>query len=77
MAMLRNLRNMLQAGISNKHHNMVIKRLTDEKSVVNSRQFPFRFFSAYDVLNELQTEYESSLEKAMAGKLIAFKLSMS
>ena len=54
MAMLRNLRNMIIAQISPQHHQWVINRLTDERSVVSSRQFPFRFFSAYEVLNELE-----------------------
>nr|KAG5700930.1 hypothetical protein BaRGS_034215 [Batillaria attramentaria] len=61
MAMLRNLRNLIKAGISMKHHNMVIRRLTDQRQVVNSKQFPFRFFSAYQVLNELEQAYEKSL----------------
>ncbi|KAK7488729.1 hypothetical protein BaRGS_00020026 [Batillaria attramentaria] len=60
MAMLRNLRNLIKAGISMKHHNMVIRRLTDQRQVVNSKQFPFRFFSAYQVLNELEQAYEKS-----------------
>ncbi|ELU05341.1 hypothetical protein CAPTEDRAFT_193037 [Capitella teleta] len=30
MAMLRNLRNMIKAGISTKHHNLVLRKLTDE-----------------------------------------------
>jgi len=30
MAMLRNLRNLIKAGISSKHHTAVIRRLTDE-----------------------------------------------
>ena len=42
MAMLRNIRNMIKAGISGKHHQWVLKKLTDEGAVVNSRQFPFR-----------------------------------
>ena len=43
MAMLRNIRNMIQAGISGKHHQWVLKKLTDEGAVVHSRQFPFRY----------------------------------
>jgi telomerase protein component 1 len=78
MAMLRNLRNMIKAGISSKHHNLVLRKLADEVhthqfyfspfsklncffpqgAVINSKQFPFRFFSAYEVLDELQKEYE-------------------
>ncbi|XP_035668914.1 telomerase protein component 1-like [Branchiostoma floridae] len=56
MAMLRNLRNMLTAGISSKHHGWVLRKLTDEGAVINSRQFPFRFFSAYEVLNQLEKD---------------------
>lgn len=53
MAMLRNIRNLILAGVSGKHHQWVIKKLNDEYAVVNSKQFPFRFFSAYEVLDEL------------------------
>ncbi|XP_053406458.1 telomerase protein component 1-like [Mercenaria mercenaria] len=60
MAMLRNLRNLIKAGISSKHHTGVIRRLTDERSVINSKQFPFRFFSAYEVLEQLQKDYDAS-----------------
>ena len=54
MAMLRNLRNLIVAGVSPKHHQWVIRKLNDERAVINSRQFPFRFFSAYKVLDDLE-----------------------
>lgn len=54
MAMLRNLRNLVLAGVSQKHHQWAIRKLNDERAVINSRQFPFRFFSAYEVLGELE-----------------------
>ena len=54
MAMLRNLRNLILAGVSEKHHKWVLKKLTDDGAIINSQQFPFRFFSAYEVLNELE-----------------------
>ena len=54
MAMLRNLRNLVLAGISSKHHQWAIKKLNDERAVINSKQFPFRFFSAYEVLRGLE-----------------------
>ncbi|XP_067870025.1 telomerase protein component 1-like [Heterodontus francisci] len=54
MAMLRNLRNMIAAGMSRRHHERIWKRLTDRNSVIGSRQFPFRFLSAYKVIAELQ-----------------------
>ncbi|KAM3605500.1 uncharacterized protein V6R79_026311 [Siganus canaliculatus] len=53
MAMLRNLRNMITAGISEAHHKKILSRLTDKNAVIQSRQFPFRFLSAYKVIMEL------------------------
>jgi hypothetical protein len=58
MAMLRNLRNMIVAGISDKHHQWVIKKLQDEGAVVNSKLFPFRYFTAYEVLDQLEEEFD-------------------
>jgi telomerase protein component 1 len=62
MAMLRNLRNMIKCGISNKHHEWVLKKLCDEGAVIHSRQFPFRFFTAYEVLDELLEEMNEYLK---------------
>lgn len=55
MAMLRNLRNLIKTGVSDAHHKLVLRRLRDERQVIQSRQFPFRFFAAYQVLEELRT----------------------
>ncbi len=54
MAMLRNIRNLIMAGVKAKYHVWVMKKLSDEYAVTGSRQFPFRFFSAYQVLDELE-----------------------
>jgi len=48
MALLRNLRNFDQAGISDASYATVVAKLTDPGEVAQSRQFPFRFLSAYD-----------------------------
>ncbi|KAF6728063.1 Telomerase protein component 1 [Oryzias melastigma] len=56
MAMLRNLRNMIIKGISEAHHKKILSRLTNQKAVVQSRQFPFRFLSAYKVIMVLRAE---------------------
>uniref|UniRef100_A0A8C6PWJ7 Telomerase associated protein 1 n=1 Tax=Nothobranchius furzeri TaxID=105023 RepID=A0A8C6PWJ7_NOTFU len=53
MAMLRNLRNMITKGISEAHHKKILNRLTNQKAVIQSRQFPFRFLAAYKVIMEL------------------------
>ncbi|XP_064601394.1 LOW QUALITY PROTEIN: telomerase protein component 1-like [Liolophura sinensis] len=62
MAMLRNLRNMIKAGISPKHHNWVIRKLSDQGAVIYSKQFPFRFFSAYEILDQLEADYHKNQE---------------
>eukprot|EP00111_Clytia_hemisphaerica_P016572 TCONS_00049092-protein len=64
MAMLRNLRNMISAGMKEKYHNMIIHRLTDEKSVKNSKQFPFRFLSAYDIIELMEKSLETGEDLA-------------
>lgn len=69
MATLRNLRNMLQAGISYKHLGVVASRLADSEEVARSKQFPFRFLSAYrEIKNEVSgksTIILDALEDAM------------
>lgn len=47
MAALRNLRNMDEAGIDPKRARVLADRLADPEEVAKSRQFPFRFYTAY------------------------------
>lgn len=47
MALLRNLRNFDEAGVSGITVANVIRKLTDPDEVARSRQFPYRFLSAY------------------------------
>lgn len=47
MALLRNLRNILQAGVKTDYLKIVAKRLSNADEVRRSRQLPFRFLSAY------------------------------
>lgn len=54
MAALRNLRNIMQAGVSPKHVRKVIDLISDKEAVANSMQLPFRFYSAY---RELEGAY--------------------
>ena len=35
MAMLRNLRNLIMANVGPKYHDMVLRKLTDQRSVIN------------------------------------------
>lgn len=50
MALLRNLRNFEQAGVSDVVLNAVSLRLADPEQVAKSRQMPFRFLSAYQAV---------------------------
>ena len=52
MAMLRNLRNFLEYGVSDKHIDKVCQRIANPDEVKKSKQLPFRFFSAYRMLTE-------------------------
>lgn len=47
MAKLRNLRNFLDKGVSDETLQGVLAHLTNANAVKNSKQFPFRFYSAY------------------------------
>ncbi|KAA0719495.1 Telomerase protein component 1 [Triplophysa tibetana] len=64
MAMLRNLRNMITVGISEKHHSKILSRLTSKEAVIQSRQFPLRFLSAYKVIMDL-TKFAGGPTKAV------------
>ncbi|MFN8394901.1 MAG: TROVE domain-containing protein [Bacteroidia bacterium] len=69
MAMLRNLRNMLQKGISDAHLDKVGALLADPNEVRKSKQFPFRFLAAYRELgaqsNLRVPQVLEALEKAI------------
>lgn len=67
MALLRNLRNFDQAGVSDEVAQQVAARLADPEQVARSRQFPFRFLSAYRAVPSLRWAYP--LEKALNASL--------
>ncbi|MFT3795642.1 TROVE domain-containing protein [Flavobacterium sp.] len=70
MAMMRNLRNILEAQVSYKHIEMVCAFLSNEKAVLASKQLPFRFLAAYREVKVLQSGYVGlvlqALEKAVS-----------
>lgn len=63
MALLRNLRNFEEAGISAAVKASVSARLSDPEQVARSRQLPFRFWSAYK--NTSGLSFASSIETAL------------
>lgn len=67
MALLRNLRNFDEAGISDAAVAQVVARLSDPEQVAKSRQFPIRFLSAIKSLSSLR--WSSALEQAVQHSL--------
>lgn len=65
MAMLRNLRNILEAGVSGEHFVKLAEYLSNEKAVLGSRQFPFRFLSAYRELKDVRSSYTPMILDAL------------
>ena len=65
MALLRNLRNIIEAGVSAEHIQMVCDKLSDRKAVMNAKQLPFRFLSAYRELKGLSSSYTSAILNAL------------
>lgn len=63
MALLRNLRNFDEAGVSGATVANVIRKLTDPEEVARSRQFPYRFLSAY--LNAPNDRWKHPLNVAL------------
>ncbi|OLR95424.1 TROVE domain-containing protein [Actinokineospora bangkokensis] len=63
MALLRNLRNFDEAGVSDAVVRQVIGRLTDPEEVARSRQLPLRFLSAHRATRSLR--WAAALERAL------------
>ncbi|MFC4061215.1 TROVE domain-containing protein [Planomonospora corallina] len=64
MALLRNLRNFDEAGVSDEVAGRVAAKLADPAEVARSRQLPFRFYSAHR--NAPSLRWGHALEKALA-----------
>ena len=67
MALLRNLRNFDEAGVSNRVAAQVAKRLADADEVARSRQLPLRFLSAFRAAPSLRWAW--ALEQALQASL--------
>jgi len=53
MAALRNIRNVIEAKVSPLAHSTLQAYLSNEKAVLNSKQLPFRFYSAYNEIEKM------------------------
>lgn len=68
MALLRNLRNFQQAGVSKIAMNDVLTQLADPDKVAKSKQFPFRFLAAYQA-NKNNLPIAAAMELALDASL--------
>ncbi len=57
MALMRNLRNIIEADVSVMHINRVCNQLSDEAAVAQAKQLPFRFLAAYREVQVLKSVY--------------------
>ena len=77
MALMRNLRNILDAFISPKHIEKVCATLADAEQVAKSKQLPFRFLAAYREIKDHKSGYTPSvlaaLEDAVAASVANLK----
>ena len=67
MALLRNLRNFDESGVTDEVASVVAARLSDPDQVAKSRQFPFRFLAAYRNVPSLR--WGHALDKALTASL--------
>lgn len=67
MALMRNLRNFDDVGVSDEVAEQVAKRLAAPEQVKRSRQFPFRFYAAYNAVKSLR--WGHALETALRASL--------
>lgn len=71
MAMLRNLSNMLRAGISYTHLKKVCDHLADPGAVAASRQLPFRFLAAYREVKQVKSVHTTMVLNALEAAVTA------
>lgn len=65
MALMRNLRNILEAEVSQHHIIQVCNVLSDPEKVRRSKQLPFRFLAAYRELSKVKSGSTSQLMEAL------------
>ncbi|MFA0963226.1 TROVE domain-containing protein [Roseivirga sp. BDSF3-8] len=65
MAMMRNLRNMLNANISGEYVDVVCTRLADPDRVSRARQLPFRYLAAYKEVRDHPSGYTGMVLQAL------------
>lgn len=76
MALMRNLRNILEAKVSATHIEKVCATLADANQVAKSKQLPFRFLAAYRELKDINSGYTPSVLAALEDAVVASVVNM-
>ena len=71
MALLRNLRNFLEIGISDASLKLVADTLADPKQVARSKQLPFRFLAAYREIKKIASTEAPFILEALESAILA------
>lgn len=71
MALMRNLRNILEAEVSGAHMKKVCAFLANENAVSKSKQLPFRFLAAYREVKALNSGFVPMVLDALEDAVIA------
>ena len=71
LATVRNLRNLLLAGVSTHHIQKVCQHIASTAAVAKGRLFPFQYFTAYDILTEITDIKEGKQDKQRQNRKVA------
>lgn len=74
MALLRNLRNFIENDVDIGRY--VIPKLIDKKAILQSKQLPYRFYSAYNEIQKLQFNYPLQTDTVLRGLNTAINISV-
>lgn len=70
MALMRNLRNILEANVSIVHVQKVCDYLSNKTAVENSKQLPFRFLAAYREVKKIKSKYVTIVLNALEDAIL-------
>ena len=76
MALMRNLRNILEANVSEEHVEVVCATLADAYQVSKSKQLPFRFLAAYREIKAVTSKQAPSVLAALEAAVTASVVNM-
>ncbi|HEY6020473.1 MAG TPA: TROVE domain-containing protein [Candidatus Paceibacterota bacterium] len=65
MALIRNMRNLDEAKVSDYDVAKAIARIEDPVQIAKSRQLPFRFYSAYKAVQDISVRWSQALDVAL------------